>query len=65
MKNWFNRFLGKQPENANKKVQVDLRYQTHKFSIEDFQAGNERLAAMQENHAHDESDISSNEINNK
>ncbi|MCL1141586.1 hypothetical protein [Shewanella gaetbuli] len=36
MKNWLNKFLRREPAPVRNKVQVDLHYHTHQFSMDDF-----------------------------
>ena len=42
MKNWLNKIIGRTPAPTRNKVTVDLRYQSHRFTMDDFKnAGKE------------------------
>ncbi|MCW3173537.1 hypothetical protein [Shewanella subflava] len=36
MKNWLNKIIGRKPAPVRNKVNVDLRYQSHSFTLDDF-----------------------------
>lgn len=36
MKSWLNKILGREPMLVRRKVQVDLRYHSYRFSMDDF-----------------------------
>lgn len=40
MKNWLNKILGREPMLVRQKVQVDLRYHSYRFSMDDFKNSN-------------------------
>ncbi|UCX04015.1 hypothetical protein [Shewanella glacialimarina] len=40
MKSWLNKILGREPMLVRRKVQVDLRYHSYRFSMDDFKHPN-------------------------
>ncbi|WP_434926759.1 hypothetical protein [Shewanella sp. HL-SH2] len=40
MKSWLNKILGREPMLVRHKVQVDLRYHSYRFSMDDFKHPN-------------------------